>query len=169
MYPFFPMLRISELDEVLQTGSHESRVKVQNHLLGPAGHAFSAFYPAPSPSASQQGCSLSVHTSAYIHLGCILTGHTVQAGKRMDCSILSGVNRSPFCVQTQLVGLELRWKTTGSMSRFSDGCGYHLEKPLDQMDMAGFATVVWLLCAVIFSFECEALMRLSIQCKCLCF
>lgn len=42
-----------------------------------------------------------------------------------------------------------------------------LEKPLGQMEIAAFATVVQLLCAV-FSLKCEALVGLSTQCRCLC-
>lgn len=34
----FPVLRTSELDSVLQEGSHKNREE-ENHLSGPAGHA----------------------------------------------------------------------------------------------------------------------------------
>jgi len=60
------MLGAPELDAVLQVGSHESRVKWQNHLPQPAGHASLA---AAQDTVGFLGCkrTLSAHVELLIH------------------------------------------------------------------------------------------------------
>ncbi|KAK4831208.1 hypothetical protein QYF61_016045 [Mycteria americana] len=62
----FPVLRVPELDSVLQVGSHQSGVEGQNHLPQPAGHAS---FDAAQGTVGLLGCerTLPVHVQLFIH------------------------------------------------------------------------------------------------------
>jgi len=62
-----PVLRAPELDAGLQVGSHQSRVKVQDHLPRPAGHAA---FDAARDMVGFVDCkhTLLAHVCLFIHL-----------------------------------------------------------------------------------------------------